>query len=100
MDVEAVVKPSGNLPRHKYRSRDEIEAEILQCTQKGAFRSHIKQHCSLNYSQLFTYITVLIEEGLLEERKINIGAKEHKNFITTEKGLRWLYLHQEMMTLK
>ena len=75
----------------KYRSRTEIVANILDAANGGgATKTKIMYAAFLSYSQLKEYLTVLIENNLLEYRD---GTQTYK---TTEKGLNLLKMHNEM----
>jgi predicted transcriptional regulator len=75
----------------KYRSRTEIVCKILDATNGGgATKTKIMCKAFLSYAQLREYLSVLIENNLLEYLD---GT--HK-FKTTEKGLNYLKMHNEM----
>jgi predicted transcriptional regulator len=74
----------------KNRSRTEIVSMILDSTNGGATRTKIMYKAFLSYSQLKEYLSILIENNLIEYLD---GT--HK-FRTTEKGLKLLKMHNEM----
>jgi predicted transcriptional regulator len=75
----------------KYRSRTEIVCNILDATNGGgANKTKIMYAAFLSYAQLKEYLSVLIENNLLEYRH---GPQTFK---TTEKGLNLLKMHNEM----
>jgi predicted transcriptional regulator len=74
----------------KYRSRTEIVAMILEATNGGTTKTKIMYNAYLSYSQLKEYLSVLIENNLLEYH----GGT--KIFRTTEKGLKFLKMHNEI----
>jgi predicted transcriptional regulator len=74
----------------KYRSRTEIVAMILEATNGGATRTKIMYNAFLSYNQLKEYLTVLIENDLIEY------IDGTKTFKTTEKGLYFLKMHNEI----
>jgi predicted transcriptional regulator len=74
----------------KYRSRTEIVAMILEAANGGATKTKIMYKAFLSYVQLKEYLSVLIENNLLEYLE---GT--HK-FKTTEKGLNFLKMHNEI----
>jgi predicted transcriptional regulator len=74
----------------KYRSRTEIVAMILEAANGGATKTKIMYRAFLSYAQLREYLTVLIENGLLEYME---GAQMYK---TTAKGLNFLKMHNEI----
>ena len=74
----------------KYRSRTEIVAMILEAANGGATKTKIMYKAFLSYAQLREYLSVLIENNLLEYLE---GTQTYK---TTEKGLNFLKMHNEM----
>ncbi|MGE0243556.1 MAG: winged helix-turn-helix domain-containing protein, partial [Nitrososphaeraceae archaeon] len=77
----------------KYRSRTEIVATILDSTNGGATKTKIMYNAFLSYNQLKEYLSILIENNLLEY------LEGTKIFRTTEKGLNLLKIHNEMSEL-
>ena len=74
----------------KYRSRTEIVAMILEAANGGATKTKIMSKAFLSYAQLREYLSVLIENTLLEYLE---GSQTYK---TTEKGLNFLKMHNEI----
>jgi predicted transcriptional regulator len=74
----------------KYRSRTEIVGNILEAANGGATKTKIMYKAFLSYVQLKEYLSVLIENNLLE-----YIDGTHK-FKTTEKGLNYLKMHNEI----
>jgi predicted transcriptional regulator len=74
----------------KYRSRTEIVAMILDAANGGATKTKIMYNAFLSYNQLKEYLSVLIENNLIEYRG---GTREFK---TTENGLKFLKMHNEI----
>jgi predicted transcriptional regulator len=74
----------------KYRSRTEIVAMILEAANGGATKTKIMYKAFLSYAQLREYLSVLIENNLLEYL---VGSQTYK---TTEKGLNFLKMHNEI----
>ena len=74
----------------KYRSRTEIVAMILEAANGGATKTKIMYKAFLSYAQLREYLSVLIENNLLEYLD---GTQTYK---TTEKGLNFLKMHSEI----
>ena len=72
------------------RSRTEIVGNILDTANGGATKTKIMYTAFLSYNQLKDYISMLIENNLIEYLD---GA--HK-FKTTEKGLIFLKMHNEI----
>ena len=77
----------------KYRSRTEIVAMILEAANGGATKTKIMYKAFLSYAQLREYLSVLIENNLLEYLD---GTQTYK---TTEKGLNFLKMHNEIAEL-
>jgi predicted transcriptional regulator len=74
----------------KYRSRTEIVGNILNAANGGTSKTKIMYKAFLSYNQLKEYLTILIENNLIE----HIDGT-HK-FKTTEKGLNYLKMHNEI----
>jgi predicted transcriptional regulator len=74
----------------KYRSRTEIVATILDSANGGATKTKMMYKAFLSYHQLKEYLTVLIENDLIEY------LNGTQTFRTTEKGLNLLKIHNEM----
>jgi predicted transcriptional regulator len=71
----------------KYRSRTEIVCNILDATNGGgATKTKIMYKAFLSYTQLKEYLSVLIENNLLEY------SNGTQTFKTTEKGLNYIYI--------
>ncbi len=77
----------------KYRSRTEIVSMILESANGGATKTKIMYGAFLSYNQLKEYLTVLIQNNLLEY------LEGTRTFKTTEKGLNVLKMHNEMAEL-
>jgi len=74
----------------KYRSRTEIVSMILEAANGGATKTKIMYKAFLSYAQLKEYLSVLVENNLLEYLE---GAQTYK---TTEKGFNLLKMHNEI----
>ena len=77
----------------KYRSRTEIVSNILNAANGGAIRTKIMYKAFLSYSQLKEYLSILVENNLLESQE---GTQTYK---TTKKGLIFLKMNNEMEEL-
>ena len=75
------------------RSRTEIVAMILDAANGGTTKTKIMYIAFLSFGQLKEYLSILIENNLIEYLD---GT--HK-FKTTEKGLNLLKIHNEMAEL-
>ena len=74
----------------KNRSRTEIAATILESANGGATKTKIMYKSFLSYSQLKEYLSVFIENNLIE------GLEGTQTYKTTEKGLNFLKMHNEI----
>jgi predicted transcriptional regulator len=74
----------------KYRGRTEIVAMILESANGGATKTKIMYSAFLSYNQLKEYLSVLIENSLIEYQD---GTQTYK---TTEKGLKFVKMHNEI----
>ena len=74
----------------KYRSRTEIVSMILEAANGGATKTKIMYKAFLSYNQLKEYLSVLIENNLLEYIE---GTQTYK---TTEKGINFLKMNNEI----
>ena len=74
----------------KYRSRTEIVGNILDAANGGATKTKIMYIAFLSYAQLKEYLSVLIENSLLEY------LEGTRTFKTTEKGLNYLKMNNEI----
>jgi predicted transcriptional regulator len=72
------------------RSRTEIVGNILDASNGGASKTKIMYTAFLSYNQLKEYLSVLIENNLIEY------LDGTKTFKTTEKGLNFLKMHNEI----
>ena len=77
----------------KYRSRTEIVSMILEAGNGAATKTRIMYKAFLSFAQLREYLSLLMENNLLEYLE---GAKIYK---TTEKGLNFLKMHNEISEL-
>ena len=80
----------------KYRSRTDIVGLILEAANGGVNKTKIMYKAFLSYAQLKEYLTVLLENDLIE-------YEEGRQFFrTTEKGIRFLQMYNqfdEMMSI-
>jgi len=77
----------------KYRSRTDITVLILEAANGGATKTKIMYKSFLSYAQLKEYLTMLLENELLEYTEAT------QTFRTTEKGLHLLQLYNKIDTL-
>ena len=72
------------------RSRTEIVSSILDAANGGTTKTKIMYIAFLSYNQLNEYLSILIENNLIEY------LDGTKTFKTTEKGLNYLKMHNEI----
>ena len=75
------------------RSRTEILAIILDVVNGGETKTKIMYYAFLSYNQLTEYLSILVENNLIEYLD---GTKTIK---TTEKGLFFLKMHNKIRKL-
>jgi predicted transcriptional regulator len=74
----------------KYRSRTDITAQILEAANGGVTKTKIMYRAFLSYAQLKEYLSVLVENDLLEYVE---GEQVYK---TTDKGNRFLKIYNQI----
>jgi predicted transcriptional regulator len=74
----------------KYRSRTDITAQILEAANGGVTKTKIMYKAFLSYAQLKEYLTVLIENALLEY------IEGEQIYRTTDKGNRFLKIYNQI----
>ena len=74
----------------RYRSKTEIVGNILDAANGGITKTKIMYKAFLSYGQLKEYLTILIENNLIEY------LDGTHTFKTTEKGLNYLKMHNEI----
>ena len=72
------------------RSRTEIAAVILDAANEGETKTKIMYFAFLSYNQVKEYLSILIENNLIEYLD---GTNKFK---TTEKGLTFLKMYNEI----
>ena len=75
------------------RSRTEIVGNILDAANGGTSKTKIMYTAFLSFGQLKEYLSVLVENNLIEYLE---GANKYK---TTEKGLNFLKMHNQIEEL-
>ena len=75
------------------RSRTEIVGNILDAANGGVSKTKIMYTAFLSFGQLKEYLSVLVENNLIEYLE---GANKYK---TTEKGLNFLKMHKQIEEL-
>jgi predicted transcriptional regulator len=74
----------------RYRSRTEITAMILDAAYKETTKTKIMYNAYISYNQLKEYLSILIENNLIEYLE---GTQNYK---TTEKGLNFLKMNNQI----
>ena len=74
----------------KYRSRTDITSQILEAANGGTSKTKIMYKAYLSYAQLKEYLTILIENGLIEH------IPTEQQFRTTEKGMKFIKMYEQM----
>jgi predicted transcriptional regulator len=74
----------------KHRSRTEITAMILDAANKETTKTKIMYNAYLSYNQLKEFLSILIENNLIEYLE---GTQTYK---TTEKGLNFLKMNNQI----
>ena len=72
------------------RTHTEIVGNILDSANGGASKTKIMYKAYLSYNQLKEYLSLLIENNLIEY------LDGTRTFKTTEKGLNYLKMHNEI----
>jgi predicted transcriptional regulator len=74
----------------KNRGRTEMLATMIEAANGGTTKTKIMYNAFLSYNQLKDYLSVLIENNLLEY------VEGTQNYKTTEKGLNFLKMNNAM----
>ena len=75
----------------KYRDRNELIAQILECCNGNRLtRTKIMFYTYLSFNLTKEYLLLLLEKGLIEYQ---IGERTFK---TTEKGIHFLNIHNNL----
>ena len=82
-----------------HRSQIDIVADVLLETVGGAKKTQIMYGCNLSFGQLQTYLSLLLERGLL--RKVSEERKDGDSrfFKTTSKGKNLLQAYHRLKKL-
>ena len=78
-----------------YRSKTDIIAVILKTasTNGGAVKSKIMYECFLTWAQVQEYLSLLLKNDLIKYQE------RGRTFIITEKGIRFLNIHNDLNKL-
>ncbi len=77
----------------KYRSRTDITAQILETANGGVTKTKIMYKAFLSYAQMKEYLARLVENKLIEYER------ETQRYKTTEKGLEFMRLYDNIGAL-
>ena len=77
----------------KYRSRTEISAVILEATRTGATKTRIMYNSYLSYTLVKKYLSFLQGNRLIQYEKMT------KQYMITEKGLKFLRSYDQILDL-
>ncbi len=83
---------------HTRRTELEIISDILKLSKKGAKKTEILYQGNFSYTQLSSYLDLLLEHSILEQRTISKGDRRAHLFFTTEKGSHLLETIRHAMT--
>lgn len=72
------------------RDRHDIVAEILKTASEGRIKTHIMYKAKLSYSQINTYLKLLMEKGFLENNTVRRRKQIVTLYKTTPKGMQFI----------
>ena len=72
---------------NKRRDRHDIVTEILKTAREGKIKTHIMYKAKLSYSQINTYLQLLVEKGFLENNTVVKKKQTITLYKTTPKGV-------------
>lgn len=72
---------------NKRRDRHDIVTEILKTAREGKIKTHIMYKAKLSYSQINTYLQLLVEKGFLENNTVVRKRQTITLYKTTPKGV-------------
>jgi len=74
----------------KRRDRHDIVAEILKTAREGRIKTHIMYKAKLSYSQINTYLKLLVDKGFLENNTVRRKRQIISVYRTTHKGILYI----------
>jgi len=80
----------SSIELNKRRDRHDIVTEILKTAREGKIKTHIMYKAKLSYSQINTYIQLLVEKGFLENAKVKRKKQTITVYRTTPKGILFI----------
>lgn len=72
---------------NRRRDRHDIVTEILKTAREGKIKTHIMYKAKLSYSQINTYLQLLVEKGFLENNIVVRKKQTITLYKTTPKGV-------------
>jgi len=75
---------------NKRRDRHDIVTEILKTAREGKIKTHIMYKAKLSYSQINTYLQLLVDKGFLENNTVVRKRQTITIYRTTPKGVHFI----------
>ncbi len=75
---------------NKRRDRHDIVAEILKTAREGRIKTHIMYKAKLSYSQINSYLQLLVDKGFLENNTVTRKKQTITFYKTTTKGIHFI----------
>jgi predicted transcriptional regulator len=75
---------------NKRRDRHDIVAEILKTAREGRIKTHIMYKAKLSYSQINSYLQLLVDKGFLENNTVMRKRQSITLYKTTPKGVYFI----------
>jgi len=75
---------------NRRRDRHDIVAEILKTAREGRIKTHIMYKAKLSYSQINTYLRLLVEKGFLDNNTVRRKRQAIVVYKTTPKGILYI----------
>jgi len=75
---------------NKRRDRHDIVTEILKTAREGKIKTHIMYKAKLSYSQINTYLQLLVDKGFLENNTVVRKKQTITIYRTTPKGVYFI----------
>ena len=82
-----------------HRSQIDIVADVLRETVGGAKKTQIMYGCNLSFRQLQTYLSLLLDRGLLRKVSEKEKGRDPRFFKTTSKGKNLLLAYDRLEEL-
>jgi len=82
-----------------HRSQIDIIADVLHETAGGAKKTQIMYGCNLSFRQLQTYLSLLLDRGLLRKISEKEKGRNPRFFKTTSKGQNLLRAYDRLKVL-